>query len=230
MANAKEYGYFLKGNKVAIVEKDTAFDNDANSRDYGPGSDRAQWKSPLTAVTDGLEIEYTYAPEYLIESTDSVTTTVSGWDQDNDGRFRLRASGATDWTSSPNLSAVEWIVLRKAGRFNGLHKIKSVTNNRIVTETKISASTSETLFEETISLYYDIGVMNSATGEDFELPVTAYQADAMVYYIKAKIAEDRQEYDKYEYLMSKFKKMLEQNESAKVWGARLLSSGPNAVR
>ena len=125
---------------------------------------------------------------------------------------------------------MEWIVLRKAGRFNGLHKIKSVTNNRIVTETKISASTSETLFEETISLYYDIGVMNSAAGEDFELPVTAYQADAMVYYIKAKIAEDRQEYDKYEYLMSKFKKMLEQNESAKVWGARMLASGPNAVR
>ena len=230
MAIVRQYAYFLKGNKVAVVEKDTAFDNDANSRDYGPGADRAQWKSPLVSATDALEVEYTYAPEYLIESTDSVTTTVSGWDQDNDGRFRLRASGSTDWTSSPNLSSVEWIVLRKAGRFNGLHKIKSVTNNRIVTETKISASTSETLFEETISLYYDVSVMNSATGEDFELPVTAYQADAMVYYIKAKIAEDRQEYDKYEYLMSKFKKMIEQNESGRIWGARIFFSGPNAIK
>ena len=47
---------------------------------------------------------------------------------------------------------------------------------------------------------------------------------------KAKIAEDRQDYEHHEYLMSKFKKMLEQNESAKVSGMRLFASGPNAIR
>ena len=52
MAIVRQYAYFLKGNKVAVVEKDTAFDNDANSRDYGPGSDRAQWKSPLASVAN----------------------------------------------------------------------------------------------------------------------------------------------------------------------------------
>ena len=58
MATVREYAYYIKGNKVAIVEKDTQFDNDVNSKDYGPGSHRSQWKSPLATVSNGLEIQY----------------------------------------------------------------------------------------------------------------------------------------------------------------------------
>ena len=76
MANAKEYAYYQKGNKLAIVEKDTAFNNDPNSTDYGPGSNRAQFKSPLTSVADALEIEYTYSPDYIINGTDAVDTQI----------------------------------------------------------------------------------------------------------------------------------------------------------
>ena len=64
MANVREYAYYLKGNKISVVEKDTSLDNDTGSRDFGPGSNRSQWKSPLATVTDGIEIEYTYAPTY----------------------------------------------------------------------------------------------------------------------------------------------------------------------
>ena len=56
----KDYGFYIEGQKLAIVERDTAFDNDVNSKDYGPGTHRNQWKSPLSYVTDGLEILYTY--------------------------------------------------------------------------------------------------------------------------------------------------------------------------
>jgi len=60
MASVKEYGYYIRGNEVAIVEKDTAFDNDPNSRDYGPGANRTQWKSPKSTVSSGIEFEYSY--------------------------------------------------------------------------------------------------------------------------------------------------------------------------
>ena len=66
MASVKQYAYYVKGNKVAIVERDTQFDNDVNSKDYGPGTDRASWKSPLSEVTDGLEIQYVHSPEYWL--------------------------------------------------------------------------------------------------------------------------------------------------------------------
>ena len=62
MATVREYAYYWDGNQVAIVERDTAFDNDVNSKDYGPGSDRSQWKSPKADITNGLEIQYTYNP------------------------------------------------------------------------------------------------------------------------------------------------------------------------
>ena len=223
----RQYGYYIKGNQVAIVEKDTQFDNDVNSKDYGPGSDRSQWKSPLATVADGLEIQYVYSPNYFIESTDTSTQTVSGWDQDNDGNFRLRASGSTDWTSSPNLSSVTYIVLQNAGRFNGLHKISSVTNNRIVTTTKVSASTSETLFEETVTLYYDVNALDDES-DTIDLP--NYLSKALVYYVTAKVAEDMMNLEAKEYFMKEFRKMVEKYNNTRVAGPRMQSSGPFAIR
>tara|TARA_R100000278_G_scaffold120107_1_gene102195 strand:+ start:2224 stop:2628 length:405 start_codon:yes stop_codon:yes gene_type:complete len=70
--SVREYGYFIKGNKLALVERDTSFDNDVNSKDYGPGSDRAQWKSPLADVDKGLEIEYTYLDNQIVDEGSEV--------------------------------------------------------------------------------------------------------------------------------------------------------------
>ena len=235
MASKRDYAYYIKGNKIAIIERGigsgvcslSGYSNQTTCEAAGGtwtenaiSNDDGEWMSPIATVADGLEIQYAYSPNYLIESTDVSTTTVSGWDQDNDGNFRLRASGSTDWTSSPNLSSVTYIVLRNAGRWNGLHKVSSVTNNRIVTTTKVSASTSETLFEETVTLYYDV---TPFTDESFELDITRYQANAVVYYLKAKLAEDAGDMEKREFFMREFKRQLEKGNSA-------LKRGPYMVQ
>ena len=213
MATKRKYAYYIKGNKIALIQREDALVGSNNS-EYG------MYKSPTESIADGLEIQYTYVPDYLIESTDTSTTTISGWDQDNDGNFRLRASGSTNWTSSPNLSSVTYIVLRNAGRWNGLHKVSSVTNNRIVTTTKVSASTSETLFEETVTLYYDV---TPFTDESFDINLTRYQANALVYYLKAKLAEDGGDLEMREFFMREFKRQLEKGVSA-------LKRGPYMVQ
>ena len=223
----RQYGYYLKGLNLAIVERDTAFDNDVNSKDYGPGSDRAQWKSPLASITDGLEIQYSYAPNYFIESTDVSTQTVSGWDQDNDGNFRLRAAGGTDWTSSPNLSSVEWIVLRNAGRWNGLHKVSLVQSTRIVTTTKVSASTSNTDFEQTVTLYYDVNPLND---ESDTLPISEYLSKAVVYYLKAKTAEDMGNFQLKDVMMKEFYRIVEKSDNAKIHTIRRVAPSSAAIR
>ena len=191
MAANKFYSYYLRGGQIALIEQDI--------------NNNSIWKSPVATVADGLEIEYAYSPRYFIESTDVSTTTASGWDQDNDGNFRLRAAGGTDWTSSPNLSSVEYIVLKNAGRFNGLHKVSSVAATRIVTTTKVSASTSNTDFEETVTLYYDVNVLNDET-DTIDLP--EYLAKALVYYVKAKMAEDQRDIELKEYFMREFRMMV----------------------
>jgi len=235
MASKRQYGYYIKGNKVAIIERGigsgvcslSGYSNQTTCEaasgtwtENAVSRDDGEWMSPIATVADGLEIQYAYSPEYFIESTDVSTTTVSGWDQDNDGNFRLRATGGTDWTSSPNLSSVAYIVLRNAGRWNGLHKISSVTNNRIVTTTKASTSTSETLFEETVTLYYDVKAL---VDESSTIDLPRYQANAIVYYLKAKIAEDMGDMDQREFFLREFKRQLEKSTSA-------LKKGPYIIQ
>ena len=86
---AKKYGYYIEGNTIAIVEKDTSFDNDLTSNDFGPGSQYSQWKSPLADIDDGLEIQYSYAPVVNLTtgnlypnnsgSGTGATYTIFGW-------------------------------------------------------------------------------------------------------------------------------------------------------
>ena len=135
MAAVREYGYYIKGNKLSIVEKDTTFDNDPNSRDYGPGSDRSQWKSPKESVSSGIEIEYS-----LVEGIDNI--------QD----------------------------------------------------------------------------------EDYELDLPLYLSKALIYYVKAKLAEDAMNIEAKEYLMKQFKTMIEKHNSGKIWGSRQIISGSGAIR
>ena len=242
MASKRKYAYYLRGNQIAIIEEGSGsgvcslsgYSNqttcEAASGTWtanATGTDDGEYSSPTATVADGLEIEYAYSPRYFIESTDTSTTTVSGWDQDNDGNFRLRASGSTDWTSSPNLSSVTHIVLRNAGRWNGMHKVSSVTNNRIVTTTKVSASTSETLFEETVTLYYDVNVLNDEA-DAIDLP--EYLAKALVYYVKAKLAEDQGDIDKMAYHQKQFRALMNRYENSRIWGSRRVMAGSHSIR
>jgi|TARA_R110000824_G_scaffold9859_11_gene43694 hypothetical protein len=70
MASIKQYAYYLEGSRLAIVEKDTAFDNNVGSKEYGPGIARQQWKSPTSSVSSGIEIKYvTAGTENLVDET-----------------------------------------------------------------------------------------------------------------------------------------------------------------
>ena len=65
-ANVKEYAFYIEGSKLCLVERDTQFDNDVNSKDYGPGVHRTQWKSPKSTVADWIQLQYTHTPDYFI--------------------------------------------------------------------------------------------------------------------------------------------------------------------
>ena len=135
MATSKQYAWYLEGNKIAIIEKDVSFDNDVESKDYGPGASRQRWESPKTSVTDGLEIKYTYLP---------------------------------------NLSELQ--------------------------------------------------------DESADIDLPSYLQKALVYYIKAKLAEDAANIEAKEYLMREFKKMIEKYENSRISGLRIMTPGSHAIR
>ena len=234
MADVKEYAYYIEGSNLALVERDVEFDNDPNSKDYGPGTDKYVWKSPLSSVTDGLELQYTYSPNYTIQTTNDVDTNITQY-MSTDGKLTIadNTSAYINYATAYALAADKYIVLENAGRFNGLHKIESIgdntgTNNKIVLTTKYTGSESAwTDFEQTPSLYYALDVLED---ESFVLDLPTYLQKAVVYYIKAKMSEDLRDVQGREYFNKLFLKQVEKHNSARVSGLRTISPGPNAIR
>ena len=88
-------------------------------------------------------------------------------------------------------------------------------------------STTGTSFEESVRFYPYITVLED---ESFELDLPLYLQKALVYYVRAKLAEDAGELKLREYAMREFKKMIEKHESSKIRGPRVMMPGSHGIR
>jgi hypothetical protein len=221
MATSKEYAYYIKGNKLAIVQKDWTFSGGQTISQPGL-NDVGQtgallWKSPKDSVADGLEIQYAYSPSYFINETDKVDNQIDTY-VSTGGLLKLIDQGDNDYTASPeSLGDGSYIVLRKAGKWNGLHEVKAAGTGYITLYTKCSdSSTVQQAFEETPELYYNINFLDSETDE---LDIPRYLSNAVVQYVKAKYAEDAGEIEMREYFMREFRRTTEKYQSGRKMGS-----------
>lgn len=321
----KQYGYYLKGGKVAIVEKDTSFDNDVTSKEYGPGSDRAQWKSPKEAVSNGLEVQYTYAPTYNINSTYTYGSDMFrslGWGSDGQNLV-LFFPGYNAYKDITSLFSVGDKIYISAGRWAGVHEVKTRTANGVLTLTttcrlssnkvsfdaafdatgdtiagdgtgdqdkfgsflELQGATNPYIFIDNAAntiynngifsgthnsthystfnldtqymikgqehkddqiftrdaaiitdsadtvdvynvIYQDMDVFKSVetmVDESFEVDIPDYLGKALVYYVKARFAEDMRDIEGYEYFMARFRKLVEEFKSIRNAGNKQIA-------
>ena len=211
MATVKQYGYYIRGGNLLVVQKDTSFDNDVNSKDYGPGANKVQWKSPLETVTDGLEISYCYTPNFAFNDFDD---TKDGSSYVEDGGF-LKIT-----TDAHTVSVGSYIYIRGSARINGLHKVTAETGTTMTLSTKYSGAGAT----EAFTVHIDLDVLND---EDDNIPVNPYLQKALVWYVKARFLEDSRDIEGHEYYMRKFKSMLEKHENSRVAGPRIMA--PNGL-
>ena len=66
--------------------------------------------------------------------------------------------------------------------------------------------------------------------EDFDLDLPRYQANAVVYYLKAKLAEDQGDIESFAYNIKQFRAIMQRHESARIWGSRKVMPGVGAIR
>ena len=333
MATTRQYAYYLEGNQVAIVEKDVSFDNNVDSKDYGPGASRQRWESPQATVADGLEVKYVYAPTYRVKSTGNEGTDVHrfiAWGSDGTNLLLFSYGVAAQTDLSSLFAADDWIYIEGSGKLAGVHQVKSVgtstgiltlktksnmrssylttvvdfiaktsdasgkllgeatannldierfkdthasrgvpyvfiadaqdTYNNGIFEVSLSetsgeidfvnkitidadgdytstgeavlAETGDTLtmynvFYEQFTVHENVEVLQD---ESFELDLPSYLSKALVYYVKAKLAEDAINIEAKEYLMREFKKMVEKHENSRISGLRITSPGSHAIR
>ena len=220
MATNKHYAYYLRGKQIALIEQDSILGDGQTLtppglNDVGPDGSQL-WKSPITAVTDGIEIEYAYSPRYRINDIEDKSTAITGYDESS-GLLKFTGSGlSTD-------AAIKHIVISDSAKWNGLHKINTLNVNYWIVETKYNGA----VVTESVTAYTDINVLEDES-DTIDLP--EYLTKALVYYVKAKLAEDAGDVGARDVLMKEFYAIIEKNESSKVWGARMSSPGPNAIR
>ena len=162
MASVKQYGYQIRGKQISILEKD--FDGDADGLNYTyDASEGIQfrggggvWKSPISSVTDGLEIEYVYSPKYSVATEATINANkfyINGWTVIDVYLTFLRShlTSNVDWTASPYSAvtsgsaghtggqASDYIVVQGSSRWNGLHRVQTAgTYGTLKTYTKVS--------------------------------------------------------------------------------------------
>ena len=321
MATNKKYAYYLRGNQIALIEEDTgAID---------------PWKSPISTVADGLEIEYAYSPRYTLEATGTEGTDFHqfiGWGSNGTELllFTYGAAAVRDLSSGPVFAADDWIYISGSGRWSGLHQVKStggatgiltlktkcnlkpstisitgsfaniggtfngdgtaadldieafkdlisaydsretpyifvdgaadVENNGIFSVTYDSTSgqitfgnkitidadgdyTSTTediqdedgdtgviiynIFYEQISVFEGVNVLSDES-DTIDLP--EYLTKALVYYVKAQLAEDQGDLDKFAYNRKQFRALMHRHENSRIWGSRRVFPGIGAIR
>ena len=81
MASRRKYGYYLKGNKIALIEEgtgsgvyslsgyssQTTCDAAGGTRtENAISTNDGEYRSPVATVANGLEIQYAYSPTYTL--------------------------------------------------------------------------------------------------------------------------------------------------------------------
>ena len=217
MATSKQYAYYLEGNKIAIVEKDVSFDNDVASKDYGPGASTQRWESPQSTVNSGLKLKYAYAPTYRNnDASDNITATAY---QEVGGFLQLALA------SNITIAKDAWVLISSSIKFDGLHQVRTAVDD--ASTLTLNTHYNGGVTSEAFTVYKDITSMQD---ESFEFDLPLYLQKALVYYIKARLAEDAGELKLREYAKREFKKMIEKHENSRISGLRIMSPGSHAIR
>ena len=234
----KKYAYYNKGNKFAIVESElsaiggrnlavahctiggytTQAECEAAGGQWIPGSGASElgmtekYISPTEAVTDGIEIEYAYAPTYRINDA-SETVNVNSLTEAA-GTFRLTLS------DNVSLAVDNYVYISGHPLISGLHRVRlaATGSSTLFLTTKYNGG-SVSFSDPKPVVYHDVTALSD---EDSEVDLSEYQAQAVVYYLKAKLAEDVRDVDGREYFMKLFKKQMEKAASSKKRGPHIM--------
>ena len=218
MSDTKKYAYYIEGNKIAIIQETagpgvcslSGYNNKttceaAGGTWTGNAASRhdGEYTSPKATISDGLEIKYTYVPDFRIND-ESVTVTADSYDEDGNGLLKIVDTGNGLPTSN-----VTHIAISGSDKWNGVHKVNTLNAGYTILETKYSGAS----VTEEFTVYTDVSKMED---ESFELDLPRYLNNAIVFYLKGKIFEDLGDFEKKEYYMREFKRQLEKHQGGKI--------------
>ena len=184
----------------------------------------------MNSITIGLTIDAT--AKTITGGTTSYTNQIAEYLSAGDHYIYL---GGTDTaTAATNSEELFKVTSDGSGLLTATAQY-SLTNG-VVTETTpvLAAATNDTMAITKVVFnsfkFYPNVAINLLEDESDDIDVPPYLAKALVYYVKAKVAEDQMNIEAKEYMMREFRKMVEKHESSKIAGPRMMMPGNNAIR
>jgi len=188
MATSKEYAYYVKGNRIAVVQKDWTFSGGQTLSQPGLNDlgtmGALLWKSPVEDVTRGIELQYVYSPTYNLQSTGTEGTDFHrfiGWGSDGANLLLFTFGASAVANLSSLFAADDWILIKGSGRWSGLHQVKSTggTTGILTLKTRcnipaaklsttVNFTTSETITGQNADHKMDIEAYKDATSSRSE--------------------------------------------------------------
>ena len=200
MATSKEYAYYVKGNRIAVVQKDWTFSGGQTLSQPGLNDlgtmGALLWKSPVEDVTRGIELQYVYSPTYNLQSTGTEGTDFHrfiGWGSDGANLLLFTFGASAVANLSSLFAADDWILIKGSGRWSGLHQVKSTggTTGILTLKTRcnipaaklsttVNFTTSETITGQNADHKMDIEAYKDATSSRSERYIFIDLADKAV--------------------------------------------------
>tara|TARA_Y100000310_G_scaffold342480_1_gene445940 strand:+ start:1622 stop:2689 length:1068 start_codon:yes stop_codon:yes gene_type:complete len=97
-------------------------------------------------------------------------------------------------------------------------------------DSHLDTATTAEVFKVVYDPCYVTGGVNVLDSESDTIDLPEYLSKALVYYVKAKMAEDLGDIEQKEYNIKEFHRIIEKHESSKIWGSRMIVPGPSAIR
>ena len=253
----KEYAYYLRGGDIAIVERDFT-DNTSNTFGEWKSANTTvedglmieYCYKPFYQINNSASMHAIGDIKRKTENTDGLWANVDLALYSGNQFLEIVLSHAGDWTAGGG-SAIyvpgKTVCLYDTKWNDGIYKVRdskhesvtlggaSVTRTVVLLETLISSRAVEnedmtgivTTLPRTPVVYFQV----STVGDPHSfLPVDDYFAQALVYYVKARLAEDQGNIEGKEYFMREFKAKLSQGADSRISGKRTLNPGIHAIK
>jgi len=196
----KKYGYYLKGNKIAVIEQSDATSGgnlavahcagvtgnyttkdtcEAAGGQWIPGSSGStssysEYMSPTESVTDGLEIQYAYSPTFNLQSTGTEGIDFHkflGWGSDGTNLLLFTYGDGEVRALDGLFAADDYIYITGSGRWSGLHQVKSEGSSSGILTLKTKCNLKPSKISVTVDFTTDETLDGTNTDNDLDIEV-----------------------------------------------------------
>jgi len=209
MAVSKKYSYYIKGGKLAILEYNET---------------KGEYRSPDSAVTDGVEIEFVESPAII---TSAVTNFRGFYVDATTGRLILQKTDGNDWDDADVGKYVYITGSKVYPEINGIHRLTKKATIKMDTDFIPKNNFGSTLIESDLP---SINYCSIIENEESDLMIDEHLARGLVYYLKARTMEDAGNVQMKEYWMREYNRFVSERDDKKIWGPRVIVPGKHGIK